>query len=512
MNIRPIREEDIEQVIQLFRLNYGDDYAIPEFYDPQWVKRGIYSDHIIWLVIEEADRVVASGAAMLDFGDYNDQIAEIGRLVVDPSVGGKGLGRTLLDALVDASDDRVEFAFGEARTTHPKTQKIFDRVGLVPLGFLPMAYMMSWRESWVLSGQLFGNGRRLRQPGSAQLIPEAGPLAALALSNLELDEPLKLHPDVRPYPLYEDLAGEGLRIEPLTGADLVRLLKIEQGRLFEPEVFSGLHLDQGLPSLQARRASYLVASDEGQTLGAVGYTTEEASHNVRIVELIARDEAVKGCLLRRAVEEAEQVHAAEVIDIDLSAAHPRIQKTMLELGFLPVGFVPGMVFHQTGRMDVLKMLKLNVDWDLGPIEFTDSGQAMFDVVAPAFMQRDAHRRSHQTARNAAVLAGLTALELDFLARTAQDLHLDPGKELPGEGLSILLSGEVQLGEQTLQAIDSFGELLLLTGEKLPSAQARSGVHMLHLSRSAFCDLCDRQPRLGVKLYRNMGKRVGCLER
>jgi hypothetical protein len=37
MNVRPIREEDIEQVIQLFRLNYGDDYAIPEFYDPQWV-------------------------------------------------------------------------------------------------------------------------------------------------------------------------------------------------------------------------------------------------------------------------------------------------------------------------------------------------------------------------------------------------------------------------------------------------------------------------------------------
>src|SRR5512140_2341448 len=112
MNIREIREEDIEQVIQLFRVNYGDDYAIPEFYDPQWVKRGIYSDHIIWMVIEDDDpagsgkRIVASGAAILDFGDYNDQIAEIGRLVVDPRVGGKGLGRQMLYSLVDASDDR----------------------------------------------------------------------------------------------------------------------------------------------------------------------------------------------------------------------------------------------------------------------------------------------------------------------------------------------------------------------------------------------------------------------
>src|SRR5512140_1749050 len=133
MLTREICESDIEQVIQLFRANYGDDYAIPEFYDPMWVKRGIYSDHIIWLVIEDQGRIVASGAAILDFGDYNDQIAEIGRLVVDPEVSGKGLGRTLLNALVDASDDRVEFAFGEARTTHPKTQKIFDHVGLEPL-------------------------------------------------------------------------------------------------------------------------------------------------------------------------------------------------------------------------------------------------------------------------------------------------------------------------------------------------------------------------------------------
>jgi hypothetical protein len=46
MPIREICDGDIEAVNQLFRKNYGDDYAIPEFYDPQWVKRGIYSDSI----------------------------------------------------------------------------------------------------------------------------------------------------------------------------------------------------------------------------------------------------------------------------------------------------------------------------------------------------------------------------------------------------------------------------------------------------------------------------------
>ena len=53
MNVRPIQESDIETVIELFRKNYGDDYAMPEFYDPQWVKRGVYSDNILWLVLED---------------------------------------------------------------------------------------------------------------------------------------------------------------------------------------------------------------------------------------------------------------------------------------------------------------------------------------------------------------------------------------------------------------------------------------------------------------------------
>lgn len=498
MNIREIREEDIEQVIQLFRANYGDDYAIPEFYDPQWVKRGIYSDHIIWLVIEERERIVASGAAILDFGDYNDQIAEIGRLVVDPAESGKGLGRTLLNALVDASDDRVEFAFGEARTTHIKTQKIFDRVGLVPLGFLPMAYLMSWRESWVLSGQLFGNGRHLRQVGAAQVIPEVLPLAELALRNLELDEPVTARPDARAYPLDEQLT-----VEPLTGAALVRLLKIEQGRLIEPEVFGGLHIDQGVSQLRAHKATYLVASEDNTTLGAVGYMHDAPSRNVRIIELIARDDAVKGSLLRRAVEEAEQVCEAEVIDCAVSAYSPRIQRTLLDLGFLPAAYVPGMVFHQTSRWDVVKMMKLNVAWDLGPLELTDSSREVFDVVTPAFIRADAQRARRQLALGAAVLAGLTRLEVDFVQRAGEELAPAPGTAVAADGLHIVLAGSVTAGGRTLGRGECFGAAAMLgqTGEG--AAIAGDGVRLLRLTPQALAALGERHPRLGLKLYRNL---------
>lgn len=379
MNIRPVQEEDIEAIINLFRLNYGDDYAIPEFYDPMWVKRGIYSDHIIWLVAEDEGRVVASGACILNAGDYNDNIGEVGRVVVDPDAGGKGLGRSLLAALIDASDERVEFAFAEARTTHNKTQKICERLGMVPLGFLPMAYPMAWRESFFIHGQLFGNGPLLRDPGEVVIIPEVEPLAKMSLRNLGLDDSVAVQAKVKAYP-----SDGTFEIKPLTGKSMVRLLKIEHGRYVEPEIFSALQVDMGYAQLHSHRADYLVAQTGEYILGAVGFLYDEHDKTVRLIELIGEDDSTRGTLLRKAVEIAEQKYDAEVLSCDVNAESPRLQQSLLELGFLPAAYIPGMVFHRTHRPDVVKMMKLRVKWDLGPLELTEVTKQYFDVVVPAF--------------------------------------------------------------------------------------------------------------------------------
>jgi N-acetylglutamate synthase-like GNAT family acetyltransferase len=503
MNIRPIQEEDIEQVIHLFRKNYGDDYFYPEFYDPQWVKRGIYSDTILWLVIEDEGRVVGSGAVILDSGDYDDQIAEIGRLVVDPSVGGKGLGQTIMKALVDASNNQVEFLFAEARTVHSKTQKINDQLGLVPLGFLPMVDKGHPRQSDVFYGRLCDSGRKLRQEGAARLIPVVAPIASLALSHMEMDEPVKIVPNIRPYPLYERLV-----IKPLTTADLVRVVKIEQGRTVDPEVHSGLHLDQGISKLIAKRASYLVASEEGRTLGAVGYLYSESESSVRIVELIAREDAVKGGLLRRVVEEAEQVHKAEVIDIDVSATHPRIQRTMVELGFLPVAYVPGMVFHNTNRWDVVRMMKLNIAWNLGQVELIPSAQAVYDIVTLPFIRRDAQRRIREAVSSMPAFQGLSPLEMDFLVRICEDIKLAAGETLVVNGLCVILEGGLQVSNRSLGPGECFGERLLLADQGELTVIAGQQTSLLRLSPHPFNELIEHYPHLGLKLFRNFCQLTG----
>jgi CRP-like cAMP-binding protein len=244
-------------------------------------------------------------------------------------------------------------------------------------------------------------------------------------------------------------------------------------------------------------------------LGAIGYIPDPASRNVRIVELIARDEAARGSLLRRAVEEAEQIHAAEVIDCDVSAHHPRIQRTLIDLGFLPAGYVPGMVFHHSSRWDVIKMMKLNVAWDLGPMELSEPAQAMFDVVTPPFIQRDEQRRRKQLARSAAVLGGLSPLEVDFVNNVGEEASLAPGSEIPLDCMYIILSGGVEAAGRVYGPGESLGATCLLTRRTAAPACTIQETHVFRLSLECFDDLCSRHPNLGIKLYRNLAEQQDC---
>lgn len=504
MNVRPIQEEDIQQVITLFRENYGDDYSMPEFYDPNWVKRGIYSDHIIWLVVEDDDKkVVASGACILNFGDYNDLIGEIGRVVVDPETAGKGLGSIIIEAIVNSADQRVEFAFAEARTVHPKTQKINAHIGLVPLGYLPLHYKMKWRESLVLAGQLFGNGRTLRRIGQAEVIPAVAPLARLSLKNLEIDEPVTVRDTVRGYPI-----DQTVDIQPLTASSLIRVLKIEQGRIIEPEIFGGMHVDEGMPQLAAHKANYYVAMDGDRVLGAVGYTYAERHESVRLVELIGQENNVKGALLNWAVNRAQEEYEAQVIECDVSAYAPRLQQTLFDMGFLPTSYVPGMIFHQTARYDVVKFAKLNTPWDLGPYELTEKSREYFEVVAPAFERAAQEHESRLRALNSPALHGLTPLDTYILNRAGKARELGAGSELEPNAFHLVLSGAVKTGDRVVGKGGVVGAETAFGGGADTGSVAMEPTRVFTLTKQQLDAVCEAHPRLGIKLYQNLATLVG----
>ena len=380
-SVRHVEEVDVPALISLFKLNYGDDYAIPEFYDDRWVKRGIYSDHVIWLVIEEEGEVIASGACILDYGDYNDQIGELGRFVVHPERKGRGLGRRLVAAMLEATDDTVEFAFGEARTVHPLSQALFDRSGFTASGFLPQSYAFGdRRESFVLYTNLYGNGPALRREEPPQVIPEVAPLARHVLGAMGLPTTLNVVDGCDSY------SAESIcTVEPMDRRSLARIVRIEHGRLVEPLLFGGLSLEQGISHIRRRNAIYLTALDENRhPVGAVGYQVDAPSRLVKGIELVAKDEELRGHLCGSLLRAAEEELGAQVIEVNLSAYDARLQRTFANYGFHPVAYAPAMVFHGTHRLDVVKMLKLNLPYDPGEMTLTDSARAVVSLVESAF--------------------------------------------------------------------------------------------------------------------------------
>ncbi|MBC7929198.1 MAG: hypothetical protein H7Z38_01365 [Rubrivivax sp.] len=378
--IRFVEERDIDAMSNLFRLNYGETYPYLEVYDGRWVKRSIYGEGIICLVFEEAGEVLATGAVMLDYGDYNDQIGELARLVVHTDrIGGK-LGQRIINALYDVAGEHLEFAFGRTRTANTFSQMVMGRAGFEPIGFVPRCFALAEnREAAILMGKLHGNGGALRCEDSPHVIAEVAPLARHALKAMGLAATLSVVEDCPAYP-EEAICS----MQPLERGSLEKLARIEHGRLVEPLLFGGVSLDQGLSYIRRRNAVYMMAMDEKQNpVGAVGYQEDKTSRLVKGVELIAANKNLRGHLCGSLLREAERL-GAEIIEVNVSAYDARLQRTFHEHGFRPVAYMPAMVFHGTHRLDVIKMLRLNVPYEPGEMMLTEKAREVVEIVEAGF--------------------------------------------------------------------------------------------------------------------------------
>lgn len=379
-SVRLVEEKDIPAVSNLFKLNYGDAYLDLAVYDGRWVKKCIYNEGIICVVIEEDGEILATGALMLDYGDYNDQIGELSRLVVHPEATGRNLGSRIINALFDLAGENVEFAFGRTRTANTFSQITTQRAGFNAVGFLPCgAFVNNGYEHLIPVVKLHGNAVSLRSDEVPQVIPEIAPIARYVLASMELQKSLSVVEDCPPY---EDAAI--CSIQPLDRVSLARLARIEHGRLVEPLLFGGVSLDQGLSYIRRRNAVYLMAVDDDQNpVGALGYQNDDTSKIVKGIELVAREKNLRGHLCGSLLKEAEKL-GAKVIEVNISAYDARLQSTFYNHGFRPVAYMPAMVFHGTSRLDVVKMLKLNMPYERGDMKLTEQAETIVSIIEKEF--------------------------------------------------------------------------------------------------------------------------------
>lgn len=361
--VRPVEERDIPDIINLLWLNYGDDYPDRELYNGKWYKGAIYNDNVRWLVAENRknNEVLASGAIKLDYGDYDDQLGIIGRLVAHPKrkVTGLGppLGSIIVKELVSEAEKKVECVVSDARTAHRTSQLMVEHEGLRAVGFLPRyKFFKKKPENLVVYTNLYGEGRILRSDKLPQVIPEVERLARHVLSTMNLPAALGVVHNCPPYP-----NKVICNFQEVDRRFLAQLRQLDQGRSSDPVVFANVSLDYGMAVLADKKVYHKMAVNEQQLMGAFGYRYDEANQIFQITELVFNRADIINSLCTEVVNTATE-KKARIIEVDLSAYDARIQQTFLDHGFRPVAYIPAMVVHNAYRLDIVKMIKLGVPY------------------------------------------------------------------------------------------------------------------------------------------------------
>lgn len=517
--VREAREDDVDAIHEVFRAVYGADYPYKRFSDPRWLKRSIFSDDIVMLVATDVGgEVLGSASVVFDVGAHTDLIGEFGRLVVHPDARGRGVGHRLMDKRIELAKDRIHVAVVENRCVHPFSQRISAAHDFVPVGFLPLKHRFRTRESISLFVRHFGAALELRN-NHPRVVPEAHNLAHFALEACRLSPDAIVDEDSAPYPSERDF-----EVEELTAEGMPALLRIERGRVRHREVFGPMRLQYGFFKLTARRASYLIAraaeaGPQGPVMGAIGFIQDDVEKSVRVFELIAESDHAVWFLFDALLRRAEREWGTEYVEVDVSAHAPRMQRTLLELGFLPVAYVPAMVFHEVERFDVVRMARVLVEPSFDEVRLFDRAKVPASMVMRSLSRQHVLPQVAAAVNRLELFRGLNDEQTNRVAVACTVAEHAAGARLFGEGeeaakMHLVISGEVavSLGGRTVGTVGAgelLGELSALTGEPhSAAATATSRVVTADLSREALRELTRRRPDVGVVLYRNLAVGLG----
>lgn len=521
IRVREATETDVPAIQEIFRAVYSETYPYRHYYDPVWLKRALYTDGQVIIVAEDeaSGDILGTASVVLDVGAHADLLGEFGRLAVRKEARGVGIGQLLMEGRLAAIEGRLHVAIVENRVAHPYSQRISHANDFAPVGFLPLKHQFVARESVALFARHFGNGLRLRK-NHPRIIPEAYPLAHLALQNVGLAPDAIVDDTAQGYP-YDDR----FEVDTLKAEGLPLLMRIERGRIRNREVFGPLRLQYGFFKLTARQATYLVARevagpDAGALAGAIGFVRDTYDRTVRVFELICHDDRSVRFLFQQLLERCLNEWDSAYVEVDVSAYAPQLQRTLLELGFLPAAYVPTMVFHDVERLDVVRMVCLLVPPEFDAVELTSQTAAVAEAVLRNFRRQAVLPQLRDALHRLALLDGLSERQALRVAGACTIAHFKAGERLFDVGeeadrMYVLLDGTVTItlesGEEvgTVSEGEALGEVSLLLGERHAAAAYAVGpVAVASLDDAGLRMLTRQQPDIAVVLYRNLAQGLG----
>jgi hypothetical protein len=287
------------------------------------------------------------------------------------------------------------------------------------------------------------------------------------------------------------------------------------------EVSSGYNLGFGWLRVASDAAPLAFLGQRDDRIAAgLAHIFDSQDKCLRIIDAFFCDDLSGGAMLANAVRLAQSQPGAAYVEIDILMTAPRLLKSAEQLGFVPVAYLPAFYLQGNRCADVVKLIKLNLPYALENTEFTPQARSIVEIVDRSFEDQKMGTAIIGLLQSLSIFQGLGEGELRKIARLFIQKLYRPGEVICQQGdrsseayiimrrqVEILLENHPQpVAKLTNGQI--FGEQAFLDGGvRDATARVSQSCILLVVQRSAFNDLVQHEPHLGMVIMRNIASEL-----
>jgi hypothetical protein len=511
VSIRQARQEDALQWRELLEASLGEDYPDRQVYEPAWINSQLdpNSGHETWIA-EKDGRLESSISFLQPIAQSKNPVLNLGRQLFRPESFGDGTAEALLTRINELGAERGQVIVVRVLVGDQEQQRLHEKLGYVCAGFQPFKHLFRVRHGALIYVWFAKPDLVPRFPISESL-SQIGELAEAVLGRLKIPNPANIRNGITGYPLQLEL-----QLSDATYTDFALWRLHAQSTHPPTEISSGYNLGLGL--LRTSGDAHICAvlgKRQGNVVAGLAYLKDDQDRCLRLVDCFSLDDCSMGTLFDHVVRQAHEQLNAVYLEADILMTAPRLLKTAEQLGFVPVAYLPAFYFNADGPTDVVKMVKLNMAYSLETAPLSEHARAIVDLVDQRFQDQKIGVAIISLLQDLPIFDGLGEGELRRVARLFAQKLYRPGEKVfgkgePGNEAYVVMRGqiEIHLEEKSLPIAtvgngQIFGELAFLEGAAhIATAIANQASILLVMERSAFYDLVQSEPRLGMIVMRN----------
>ena len=510
--IRQCRTGDAPKYLELLKASLGEDYPDRQIYELSWCADQFKPDSDLETWVAESEGRLMASVSFLPPSLHNaNPIANLGRFFVRSESYTDGAAEELLKKVTEVAVERKQHSVTRVFASDHSQQALFEKMGYACVGYQPFKHMNRVRE-----GALFyvrpTNPELLARLPLSDSLPQITELSSVVLANLHIPAPITIQDGTIGYPLQTEITCVDASI-----ADYERYCAQSASAVSNVEVSGTFNMGYGYLRTAANGSFRAILAQRGESITAgIAYSFDPFDRCVRLASSFSMDDLSMGALLREILEVGHEQLSAVYVEVDILVTARRMLKTAEQLGFVPIAYLAEFYVWNGLYTDVAKMVKLNMMYSHDNTAFTPSARTIVDIIDHNFQDQKVGIAIVNLLRRLPVFEGLGDGELRKIARLFVQRLFRGGERIFSKGDSgkeayVVMRGLVDIlleeGTKPIATVGNgqiFGELAFLDGAARGAiAVASQPSILLIIQRTAFNDLAQREPHLGMVVMRNI---------